>query len=192
MKPYSGYQAKKSSSSRETLPAGGYVAKIVSARVDETKFGDKLIVAFDIAEGDYRGFFQKDFDNNPVEDKKWRGVLRLNIPADDGSERDEWRKRTFNNFAFALEDSNKGYSWDWDETKLKGKLFGVLFRNKEWAFNGRSGWTTEACNATDVKSIRDGKFKTPKDKALDGGARFSEAAPPATGGDDPGTDDLPF
>lgn len=190
MKPYSGYAAKKSGNSREILPAGGYVAKIISARVDETRFGDRLVVAFDIAEGDYRDFFKRDYDSNPVEDKRWRGVYRLNIPADDGSEHDEWRKRTFNNFAFALEDSNKGYSWDWQEDKLKGKLFGVLFRNKEWSFNGRSGWTTEACSATDAKSIREGKFKIPKDKALNGGERFTEAAPPV--GDDPSDDALPF
>ena len=195
IKKFGGYEAKKSGgSAREILPAGGYVAKIVSARVDETQYGDKLIVAFDIAEGDYREFFKRDFDNNTNEDKKWRGVYRLNIPADDGSEQDEWKKRSFNNFAYALEESNKGYAWDWDESKLKGKLFGVLFRNREWEFKGRTGWSTEACSATDVKSIRDGKFKTPKDKALNGGARFETTAVPATtaAGTDDDSGDLPF
>ena len=192
IKKFGGYEPKKSSGgAREILPAGGYVAKIVDAKVEETQYGDRLIVAFDIAEGDYREFFKKDFDGNTNEDRKWRGVYRLNIPADDGSEQDGWRKRSFNNFAFAVENSNSGYTFDWDEKKLKGKLFGVLFRNKEWAFNGRSGWTTEACSATDAQAIRDGKYKVPKDKALDGGARFETTAAPAVA-EDESSDDLPF
>jgi len=189
IKKYGGYEAKKSGGAREILPAGGYVGRIISAKVDETKFGDRLVVAFDIDEGNYKGFFKRDFDNNNSEDKKWRGVMRLNIPADDGSEYDEFRKRSFNNFAFALEDSNNGYTFDWDESKLKDKLFGVLFRNKEWAFAGKSGWTTEACGAVDVKSIREGKFRVPKDKPLDGG-RMSASATPAE--DAAADESLPF
>ena len=45
-------------------------------------------------------------------------------------------------------------------------MFGVLFRNKEWEMNGRTGWTTEACSAIDAQSVRDGKLKMPKDKPL--------------------------
>lgn len=177
IKQYSGYAAKKSGGAREILPAGGYVARIVSAKVDSTQWGDKLIVAFDIAEGDYREFFKKDFDGNVNEDKKWRGVYRLSIPADDGSEQDEWKKRSFNNFAFALENSNQGYVWDWDESKLKGKLFGVLFRAKEWEINNRTGWTTEACSSIDAQSIRDGNFKIPKEKPLSNKSETTNAAP---------------
>ena len=191
IRKFSGYEAKKSGGAREILPAGGYVAKIISAKVEAGNYGEKLIVAFDIDEGDYRGFFKRDFEGNTNEDKKWRGVYRLNIPADDGSEQDGWRKRSFNNFAFAVENSNSGYTFDWDEKRLKGKLFGVLFRNKEWAFNGRSGWTTEACSATDAQAIRDGKYKVPKDKGLDGGARFETTAASAVA-EDESSDDLPF
>ena len=177
IKQYGGYAAKKSGGAREILPAGGYVARILSAKVDSTQWGDKLIVAFDIAEGDYREFFKKDFDSNVNEDKKWRGVYRLSIPADDGSEQDEWKKRSFNNFAFALENSNQGYVWDWDESKLKGKLFGVLFRAKEWEINNRTGWTTEACSSIDAQSIRDGNFKIPKEKPLSNKSGTTNAAP---------------
>lgn len=192
IKQYGGYAAKKSGGAREILPAGGYVAKIVSAKVDSTQWGDKLIVAFDIAEGDYREFFKKDFDGNVNEDKKWRGVYRLSIPADDGSEQDEWKKRSFNNFAFALENSNNGYVWDWDESKLKGKMFGVLFRNKEWEMNGRTGWTTEACSAIDAQSVRDGKFKMPKDKPLNGNGSAASSRFETTAPANESDDDLPF
>ena len=187
IKQYNGYEAKQSKS-REVLPAGGYVAKIASAKIESYDWGDRLVIAFDIAEGDYRGFFKQDYDSNPNEDKKWRGVIRFGIPADDGSDSDAWKKRQMNNLAGALEESNEGYVWDWDESKLKGKLLGVLFRNKEWEMNGRTGWTTEACATIDVKAIREDKFKTPKDKPLNNSP--APAAPAYNEAEDTG--DLPF
>ena len=187
IKKYNDFEAKVTTS-REIIPAGGYVASIISAKVESTEWGDKLIVAFDIAEGDYRGFFKKDFDANQNEDKKWRGTLRLSIPEDDGSEKAAWKKRSMNHFAGALEESNDGYAWDWNEAKLKGKLFGVLFRNKEWEMSGRTGWTTEACATTSAKAIRDGKFKVPKDKPLNNSP--APAAPAYNEAEDTG--DLPF
>lgn len=166
IKQYNGAKAVQRSGGREPLPAGGYVAKILDAKVQSYDFGDMLVLSFDVAEGDFKDFFKTDYQNNPREDKKWRGTFRLSIPKDDGTEKDEWSKNGFNNFIFAIEDSNPGYSWGWDETTLKGKMIGVLFRNKEWEMNGNSGWTTECCAVEAVSIIREGKFKQPKDKPL--------------------------
>lgn len=83
-----------------------------------------------------------------------------------GAKRTGWTKRAFGNAVWSIEASNPGYHWDWDETKLKGKLVGVLFRNREWEMNGNTGWTTECCALTDVDDIRQGKYRQPKDKPL--------------------------
>jgi len=191
MKKYNGFEAKMNAGAREVLPAGGYVAKVVSAKVESYDWGDKLVIAFDIEEGDYRGFYKKDFDGNTNEDKKWRGTYRATIPTGDGSEKDSWAVRTMNNVIGSFEASNDGYHWDWNEAKLKGKIVGVLFRNREWEMNGRTGWTTECCALTSADNIRAGKFRMPKDKPLNG----SSATPPASGqfieAEDSG-DDLPF
>ena len=191
IKQYSGFEAKVSSGAREVLPAGGYVAKVVSAKVESYDWGDKLVIAFDIEEDDYRGFFKKDFEGNTNEDKKWRGTYRATIPTGDGSEKDGWSVRTMNNVIGSFEASNDKFHWDWDERKLNGKLVGVLFRNKEWEMHGRTGWTTECCALTSADNIRAGKFKMPKDKPLDSG---SGSTPPASSqfveADDSG--DLPF
>ena len=151
---------------REILPAGGYVAKVQAAMVENTDYGERLVVYFEICEGDYRGFFQKDFDAQTQEDKKWRGVYRMYLPKEDGSEKDGWSKKTLGGVIWSFEQSNPGYHWDWNEAGLKDKLVGVLFRNKEWEFNGNTGWTTECCFLTDVDSIRQETFRTPKDKPL--------------------------
>lgn len=165
MKQFSGFKAEKSTT-REQLPAGGYVAKILNAEEVTYSWGSVLEIFFDILEGAHAGFFKKDFDAQQREDKKWRGKYRLSVPKDDGSEKDGWTKRTFNNAIYCIEDGNPGYHWNWDETTLKGKTVGVLFRNEEWEHNGNTGWSTRACALACVGDIKDGKFKMPKDKPL--------------------------
>ena len=164
IKSYNGFKPERTTA-RETLPAGGYVAKIMDATVINYDWGDVLKVDFDIAEGEHKGFFATDYRNNTNDDKKWRGTYRINIPNESNQYFDSQRK-SFNNFIACLEETNNGFHWAWDETALKGKGIGVLFRNKEWEYNGSTGWTTECCAVTTAKDIREGNFKMPKDKPL--------------------------
>ena len=164
IKSYNGFKPERTTA-RETLPAGGYVAKIMDATVISYDWGDVLKVDFDIAEGEYKGFFATDYRNNTNDDKKWRGTYRINIPNESNQYFDSQRK-SFNNLIACLEETNSGFHFDWDESKLKGKGIGVLFRNKEWEYNGSTGWTTECCAVTTAKDIREGNFKMPKDKPL--------------------------
>ena len=191
MKAFYGFKAEKASSGREILPAGAYVCEIKSVKEEENSgsYGTAsfLSLAIEIVEGDYAGFWKKDFDGNDREDKKWRGIYRLSIPKDDGSEKDGWTKRTFGNFIYAVQESNPGYTWNWDEKTLKGKKVGVLYRNKEWEYNGRSGWTTEAAGSAPIEDVRKGVCKPLKDKPL---ANRPQTATVAETVDDEG--DLPF
>lgn len=189
MKKYSDFKAERSSSGRETLPAGGYVCQIISAKVDSNEWGDTLVIAHDVCEGEYEGIFKRDYENNDREDKKWRGTFRLKLPKDDGTEQDGWKKRNFSNFIWAIEQSNPGYSWAWDEKTLKGKKVGLLYRNKEWEYNDRHGWTTEAAGSESIDNIRDGKFKMLKDKPL---PEARKAAAPVFTEEDGDDSDLPF
>ena len=191
MKKYSDFKAKRSSSGREILPAGGYVCQIISAKVDSNEWGETLVVAHDVCEGDYEGIFKRDYENNDREGKKWRGTFRLKLPKDDGSEQDAWKKRSFSNFIWAIEQSNPGFSWDWDEKKLKGKKVGLIYRNEEWEMNGRSGWTTKAAGSESIDNIREGKFRLLKDKPLPE-ARKAAAAQTFTELDDGDDGELPF
>ena len=165
MKPFNGYEAKKKAT-REQLPVGGYVVKVLDVQEQVYSWGNVLELSFDVVEGPHAGFFKADYDNNINEDKKWRGKYRLNEPKEDGSDMDAWTKRNFNGAMYAFEDSNDGYHWDWDESKLKGKIVGALFRNKEWEYNGRTGWTTECCELIPVQDVRENHFQMPKDKPL--------------------------
>ena len=166
MKAFNGLEIKKSVSANEPLPAGGYVAKILNAKVEEYSWGEVLVISFDIAEGEYKDFFSKQYKENTREDKKWKGNFRLTVPQESNQYFDS-QKRTFGNAIWAIEESNPSFRWAWDENALKGKMVGVLFRNFEWAMDdGRSGWSTECCTFVSVEDVRTGNFKQPKDKPL--------------------------
>lgn len=164
MRPYTGYEAKKTVSN-SPLPAGGYVATIIGAKEENYTWGSVLVIAFDIAEGEHKSYFKREFDNNQNANKKWKGTFRLTVP-DEKSQYFATNNRIFGNTMWAIEESNNGYAWDWDENKLKGKRVGVLFRNEEWEYEDKSGWTTKCCAFASVEDIHDGNFKTPKDKPL--------------------------
>ena len=151
---------------RQKLPLGAYVCKVKRSAVQANEFGEQLCIVFDIVEGEFSGFFNDDFKNNNSENKKWKGVLRMFIPKDDGSEKDEWTKRSFKGMVTAFEKSNPGYKWNWDEASLTGKLIGILFRNEEWEYDGKTGWTVRPFRAISVDSVRSGDFTLPKDKPL--------------------------
>ncbi len=171
------------------LPKGAYVCRIMAAKVEEGQSGQYIKIAFDIAEGEYAGFYAKKFDANQNEDKKWPGTYILNVPHDDGSERDGWSKRRFKTFTDALEESNKGYVFDWDETKFKDKLIGFVFNYREYEFNGRTGMVANAAGAYSIQDIRSGKYRIPNDRLLD---HPVTSASPAAADDFVPTDNTPF
>lgn len=157
----------KEFSDRQKLPLGAYVCKVKKAAVQSNEYGEQLCILFDIVEGEFSGFFNEEYKANTYDNKKWKGVLRQFIPKDDGSEKDEWTKRSFKGLTTSFEKSNPGYVWNWDENSLAGKMIGVLFRNEEWENDeGKSGWTVRPFRALSVDSVRSEDFKLPKDKPL--------------------------
>lgn len=168
IRQFNGYAQTKAYGSFQSLPKGGYVAKIMGAAVKDGKYGQYVEISMDIAEGDYKDFFTKDYQNQTGEDKKWHCKYLLNVPRDDGSEKDGWTKRRFKTFTEALEDSNPGYAFDWEESKFKGLLIGALFNVREYVkkTDGSIGSAVNLAQVTSVDKIRSGDFTLPKDALL--------------------------
>lgn len=156
----------KAFSERRKLPVGAYVCRIKQAVVKTERYGTQLCLLFDIEDGEFSGYYSDDFDRNQNTDKKWKGVLRYFIPTDDGSEQDEWTKSRFKGLITAIEESNRGYIFDWDERSLKGRVLGIVFRNEEWEYDGKTGWTARPFLAISADNVADGTFTIPKDKPL--------------------------
>lgn len=173
-------------SAASKLPADAYVCRIIRAEVQNNSYGDCLRIYFDIAEGEYADFYDDKFNADTRDNKKWGGIYRQFIPKDDGSKKDEWTKSNFKALVTSIEKSNRGYTWDWNELSLAGKLVGFIFRNEEWEYNGRSGWSTKPFRPCSVETVYDGDYEIPKGKPLK-----KTAAPTfAPLNDDDG--DLPF
>lgn len=182
-------------SERKTLPLGAYVCRVKQVRVQDNSYGSQLAILFDIAEGEHSGFFAHDFETNTLENKKWKGVLRVWLPKDDGSDKDEITKRILKGFVSAFEQSNLGYHWDWNENSLVGKTIGILFRNEEWDYQGKHGWAVRPFKALPAGVVREGSYTIPEDKPLNGKPNASAAVPPANvpaGYTEVEDDDLPF
>ncbi len=162
------YKKAQAYTQQERLPIGGYVLKILNVEYKENDWGDQLILSYDVAEGDHKDFYKKNYKNQNTEDKKWKGTTRIAVPNDDGTEQDEWKMRSFKSMVEAFEDSNQGYHWAWDENTLKDKLVGGVFNDKEWEMNGRTGFFTNCHHLTSAENIRKGNYKVPDATLLKG------------------------
>jgi len=162
------YDKTKRKKTFEALPKGAYVIKIMNAEEKSTKNnnGSYLEISFDIAEGDYAGFYEKQYRANQNEDKRWSfdAVYRLTIPNDNSQQFiwDNW-----NTFFADLEDSNNGFVFAGDVKSLRNKLIGGKFHIEQSQYNGniyshtRMKWT---CVVDDVRNGNLGRM--PEDKMI--------------------------
>lgn len=170
-----GYKQAEATSFSELpkLQPGGYVVKILNVKVEPTDWGSRLAIQFDIAEGEFKGFFDKLYKATPDEweNKKWKGSMRLSIPHNTGDET-KFKKSLgyFKSQIQAFENSNANLhidcERDWDENVLKGKLVGALFNEKEWEKDGKTGWFTQCKRFVPAIDIRSGNFTIPKREEL--------------------------
>lgn len=194
IKHFSDYDKVQGYQDRPQLPVGGYVMRIMGAEVKDNRIGQYVQVSMDIAEGQYKDFFAEDYRAQD-QNKKWHCNYLLNVPLDDGSEKDGWTKRRFKTFTEALEASNDGYHFDWDEKKFKGLMIGGLFNIREWKTDdGQRGRSTNLAQVCSVEKIRTGKYKLPKDQLLkDSDSADSSSTNTTSGGFTVvHDDDLPF
>lgn len=166
---------------RQKLSVGAYVCKVKKVAVQDLgQYGQQLCILFDIVEGEFSGFFTDEFKNNTMNDKKWKGVLRQWLPRNDGSEKDEWTKRSLKGLTNSFERSNPGFVWNWDEQQLVGKIIGIIFRNEEWDYNGKHGWTAKPFRGMDAEKVRKGEFTIPDDKPLQNSSAEPAYSAPVT------------
>ena len=110
------------------LPIGAYECVIKDARLNHNEETGKntLKISIDIASGEYKDYFLKAYETDTRIDRKWNNnaVRYLAYEGDNVS--------YFKGFLTVIENSNIGYKWDWDETKLKGKKVCGVFQYEEY------------------------------------------------------------
>ena len=196
MKPIANWNEVKAFSAVQKLPAGAYIVKILDA-VEETIKSNKngfvyhlLKVSFDIADGEYIDYYAEDYRAQTSEDKRWKGTVNFFIPQGDGTEEDAKTARRFKSMTVAVEESNTGYTWNWDEKSLKGKTVGCVFRDEEWEWGDKTGTTARAQYFISSSDVAQGKYTIPAPKLLKKAPTPIAAAPSYT--ELATDDDLPF
>ncbi len=156
---------------RKILPAGGYVCGILKAEETESRAGKPMIkVAFDIAEGEFKGYFREMFDSwkagsDDPSTVKWpfTGTKWILLYNDKGE-----TYRDFKSFCTALEDSGTDV-WKkdaFDAQGLKDAQLGIIFRREEHEYMNTRSWRTVPVWFRSVDSVRAGDYTIPDDKPL--------------------------
>ena len=187
MNKIQGYdEAQSYTGESRTLPAGKYICEIKGAKEVETKNGKKqLVLQLDIAEGEYKdhygNLYAANIERNGT-DAKWNngGLFRQGFEGK--------QLPFFKGMITCIEESNVGYTWNWDEKTLKGKKIGVLFGREQYLMNGQKKWATKARAVGSIKGLE--MSEIPQDKLLDG----STSGFDTSGFDDENEseEDLPF
>ena len=120
---------------------------------------------------------------------KFKGVLRFWYP--DGGEHDDSKKRRLKTALKTISDSNNlriDFTKEWDGAQLAGAVVGMIFRDKEWDYNGKTGFTAQPYSVISLDDWQSGNYKIPDPLTLSPTAQTYTAAPAGQQLDD----DLPF
>ena len=153
------------------LAPGGYICAIKDVRNVENE--EYLEIQFDIVKGDEKGYFQKQYDNDTRKGKKWPSGGTMRRYYNENSE------SFFKGFITSIEKSNKNFTWNWDENKLKNKYFGAVIGEKEYV--NQAGGKSIALNVVAIHSvdtIENGDFTVPPRKELNVTKTTTQSARP--------------
>lgn len=160
MKVVQNWSDVKEAGESRPIPRGIYICKVE----DATDVGEKeyLKVKFDIADvaDPANQEFIGEMGSRNEQFKSWPNV---------GTITKSYKKSAlpfFKAFITAIEKSNPGFIWRWDETTLKGKLFVAVFGEEEW-WNGEE--IRVNCKVQEVRSIpayKEGNIKLPELKKM--------------------------
>ena len=173
MKPIEGFKAEAPAASYPMLPKGLYVAKINNVKIDGDEPDQRLVLRVDITEGEHAGYYVKRFNSDKERggqyEAKYKGDFSVQIPNQNNPRRQhyDWDNRAFGNAIWAIEQSNPGYHWDWNEQGLKGKAVGINVRGG--TYNGKP--YTSIGRLESVQAIRDGSAKVMADAKPRGDAQ---------------------
>lgn len=170
-------EAEASSGIFEKLPAGGYVCKIVAAEdcpvgfnPREPEKGDYTKIVYDIAEGQYKGYYSDDWGQKNTFAHTYYASYNTKGMDD---KRKKKKLGMYKGFLAAIDESN-GTNFapqaetGFDEKQLVGKLVGIVIGYEEYESDrGEVKESAKASYVCSVDRIRKGEYKVPELKKLE-------------------------
>lgn len=153
MKPIEGYDLVNEAGEFKKLPAGIYGVRITS--VTDVPENQYLRITCDITKGEYANYFKTLVDSGLSDtSSSIRSYKQNAVPF-------------FKAFITAVEKTNPGYHWDWDEKKLVGKNVIAVFGEEEYVDkNGEVKVGTHLVEFRSLEAYQAGRIKVPELKKL--------------------------
>lgn len=193
MRAFTDYNQTQEYTDFQKLPAGAYEVEIIRAEDTEKA----LCLLFDIKGGEFDNYYHKKFDadrkSENVSNPKFKGVFRLWYP--DGGQYDDNKKRRMKTALKLISDDNRlniDFTREWDGAALKGARIGMIFREQEYDWQGKRGFSAQPFTLISLENLREGNFTIPEPKTLSGASQPSYADNPTGFAEAPLDDDLPF
>lgn len=186
MEKPAGYDEAQSFGEFETLPAGGYKCLIKKVVCEKSQNGKKYLkIGFDIAEGQYKDFYQRKFENDTREDKKCSGIWVLFTEGyNPGTTNPK-----FKGLITSVEASNPNFKFNFDEQTLVNKKVGIVFREEDFeGFDGQVHTSVKPFFAVSYDKAEEAKIPNKKELSDDVLDKIYEAQAEASADND----DLPF
>lgn len=152
MQPINGFENVQAVHGRSGMLRGGtYAMVITAAKEDTTGYGNQSIrIAYDITHGEFKGRYA-DIVSDP--EQNWRHEVEIDVQESNGAR--------FKALIDAVQASNPGYVWDWNEQGLVGKHVGIVLQermqtNTRGKRKGQTSTYLDFWDAVPVQSVIDG------------------------------------
>ena len=159
MKRIENWDSIVESTSFKRLKPNGYIVKIL--KVEDHPEKEYLKIYFDIVKGDDKGYFKKQYDGDTRKEKKWPNAGTFIRSYKDSA------ASMFKGFTNAVEKSNKGYKWDFDEKTLVNKIIGLIIADEQYQNQkGQVRVRNYVAAVRSVETIEKGEYEIPALKEL--------------------------
>ncbi len=159
MKRINNWENIQESTSFKRLTPNGYICKILKVKDHPEK--EYLKIYFDIFKGDDKGYFKKQYDGDTRKEKKWPNAGTFIRSYKDSA------ASMFKGFTNAVEKSNKGYKWDFDEKTLVNKIIGLIIADEQYQNQkGQVRVRNYVAAVRSVETIEKGEYEIPALKEL--------------------------
>lgn len=160
---------------------GGYIIEILGVKNVEfnpnTGAGDYLRIEYDIADGEFAGYYSKMHE-------KFGGEWIANFSRS----YKETALGMFKHFINCIEKSNPAFDWKWREHELVGCRIGVVLQEEEYTKkNGSVGVALKVKEVKTIEQILDKDFVVPETKKLKASVVEAPVFQPVNS-----DDDMPF
>lgn len=159
MKRINNWENIQESTSFKRLTPNGYIVKILN--VEDHPDKEYLKIYFDIVKGDDKGYFKKQYDGDTRKERKWPNAGTFIRSYKDSA------ASMFKGFINAIEKSNKGYQWSFDEKTLVNKVVGLIIADEQYQNQkGQVRVRNYVAAVRSVETIEKGEYEIPALKEL--------------------------